>query len=966
LVPIFSGAGLWLTLLTTAIAVEVEFPLPTPQRPASFPLPLAERPTEKGTARAAGNVIFPQAGPPAQKIAAGQSHSMILRSDGTVMAWGANYHWQAQVPPELREVASISAGSTHSMAIKTDGTLVGWGGFSLRGGLPSFESAAQVPPGLTDVMQVACGNSHTIALRKNGTVVAWGSGMQGGTPLPNGLRGVVQIAAGARHGLALQKNGTVVAWGNNSAGQRMVPPDLHNVVEIAAGGAHSLARRSDGTLVSWGDLQAVPPGLTNITQIGAGSGFSVVLQEDGSVIAWGKWDEPLLLFPEDSGPDSSLPIVEIAVGSNHVLGRRSDGSIVSWGANWEGQSLLIEDVEDIVQVSSHNGDGALLKKDGSLVLWGHLADRNIPDDLSGVASVIAGSDQLFVLLQDGTMRAFLRGFTAEPAGLSEMSQIVQFSKGSMHQIVLLQDGTVVTWGGEPQGGLPKLENLAEVVQVEAGGNHTLVLHRDGSISAWGANFYGQSSVPETLNEVVQIAAGEEHSVALQADGTVVVWGNNHFGQCNVPVGLTGVVQIAARGNHTLALKSDGSSVAWGDNEFHQSNVSGWPEDTFRISAGLLQSVGIFDPSIAPYIPAPLPLTRVAGRYTGVLGSLGERNPSTATESILQDIRYIEGSMALSINPRGLITIRVVLQGSVFQGRGQLAEDQRIEVALRGRAGQTMQLALELVQDGTPHTQYFRGTAAVGADTYDVLAGFQRFQRSNPLNLLDRFIAQLAVQVTNDRSLQGTSVGTVRFLPTGSARMVLMLADGTRLTATIPVWGTTGQSGELSLLLSQPHYRNQGHLAGWMTQVSDEEWTGLLEWQAPPSNQGGTALFPDGFNATLESELLSYDRPGRGEPLFTSWPDGQGRMQLSSGGLPEPLSTNLQLRPNQQFAQPNPGEEGLFLTLRTQLPQGTFSGVARHSAWPRPVRVQGVIDRPTGQCVGFFLTPDGSGLLVIEP
>jgi len=43
-------------------------------------------------------------------IAAGSSHNLALRSDGTVRAWGANYDGQCNVPAGLSNVVAITAG----------------------------------------------------------------------------------------------------------------------------------------------------------------------------------------------------------------------------------------------------------------------------------------------------------------------------------------------------------------------------------------------------------------------------------------------------------------------------------------------------------------------------------------------------------------------------------------------------------------------------------------------------------------------------------------------------------------------------------------------------------------------------------------------------------------------------------------------------------------------------------------
>ena len=51
------------------------------------------------------------------KIAAGQSHTVALKNDGTVVAWGSSYNGQTTVPAGLRGVTAIAAGGYHTVAL---------------------------------------------------------------------------------------------------------------------------------------------------------------------------------------------------------------------------------------------------------------------------------------------------------------------------------------------------------------------------------------------------------------------------------------------------------------------------------------------------------------------------------------------------------------------------------------------------------------------------------------------------------------------------------------------------------------------------------------------------------------------------------------------------------------------------------------------------------------------------------
>jgi alpha-tubulin suppressor-like RCC1 family protein len=55
-------------------------------------------------------------------IAAGCSHSLALRSDGTIIGWGNNEYSQA-TPPEGNDFIAIAAGHHQSLAIRKEPTV---------------------------------------------------------------------------------------------------------------------------------------------------------------------------------------------------------------------------------------------------------------------------------------------------------------------------------------------------------------------------------------------------------------------------------------------------------------------------------------------------------------------------------------------------------------------------------------------------------------------------------------------------------------------------------------------------------------------------------------------------------------------------------------------------------------------------------------------------------------------------
>jgi alpha-tubulin suppressor-like RCC1 family protein len=224
-------------------------------------------------------------------VAAGQGHTLALKTTGSVLAWGWNTSGQSTVPSAASSgVVAIAAGQGHSLALKSNGTVLAWGN--------NAEGQTNVPAGLSAIIALSGGGSHSLALHTNGTLVAWGSNGFGQCTIPAGLNDVTAIAAGFYHSVALRANGTVVAWGDNSHGQSTVPPALANVVAIAAGFCHTLAVKADGTVVAWGagaasgitpDLgqSLIPSGLGVALTPSAGRYHSLVLLADKTVSVWG-------------------------------------------------------------------------------------------------------------------------------------------------------------------------------------------------------------------------------------------------------------------------------------------------------------------------------------------------------------------------------------------------------------------------------------------------------------------------------------------------------------------------------------------------------------------------------------------------------------------------------------------------------------------------------------------------------
>ena len=226
------------------------------------------------------------------QAAAGRAHTVLLRSDGCVVAFGDSRDGQCAVPslPDGVTYTHVSAGALHTVLLRSDNVVMAFGN--------SEDDQCTVPTLKDGVMytQVAAGMRHTVLLRSDGTAVVFGFAYNSefAPPLPDGLT-YTQVAAGSGHTVLLRSDGVAVAFGEWGSRQCRVPPlqDGVTYTQVAAGGMHTVLLRSDGSAVAFGNntdgqiqVPRLPYGVT-YTQAAAGTSHTVLLRSDGTAIAFG-------------------------------------------------------------------------------------------------------------------------------------------------------------------------------------------------------------------------------------------------------------------------------------------------------------------------------------------------------------------------------------------------------------------------------------------------------------------------------------------------------------------------------------------------------------------------------------------------------------------------------------------------------------------------------------------------------
>jgi uncharacterized repeat protein (TIGR03803 family) len=596
-------------------------------------------------------------------IEAGFFHNLALCSDGTVVAWGAGplgngSTTQSNVPVAVntsgalsgKTVVAVTTDSVHSLALCSDGTVVAWGanyngqlgdGTTTASAIPVVVNTAGVLAGKTVIAVQAGGSWYSMALCSDGTLAAWGG--NGGGYLGNGggadsslpvlvdtsgvLAGkfVIAVSSGDEHSLALCSDGTVAAWGgNNYAGELGYGSDTPSsvpvavstagvlagktVIAVSAGELYSLALCSDGTMAAWGSNfggllgdgstthNSYVPVAVSASSLAAGDRFVGILSGDFSI-------HSLALVAPAQAPAPTISTVTPAMGTTAggtnvtITGTDFLGATAVTFGGMAATSFTVDSATQITATTPTHAAGAV-SVEVTTPGGTNAANTLFTYVVLPVTATYTSATDVPVTAASYTATGQTVNFTLSYAPTTGTALTVVkntglgFISGTFDNLAQGQ-AVALSFGGVTYN---------FVANYFGGSGNDLVLVWAGTRAmGWGYNGAGQlgnntltnSSVPVPVSTagvlagktVIAVSGGEGHSLALCSDGTLAAWGWNYYGvlgngsttQSNVPtaVSMSGalagktVIAIEAGFFHNLALCSDGAVVAWGDNYYGQ-------------------------------------------------------------------------------------------------------------------------------------------------------------------------------------------------------------------------------------------------------------------------------------------------------------------------------------------------------------------------------------------------------------
>lgn len=181
-------------------------------------------------------------------IAEGDSHTVGLKSDGTVVACGGYGFGECNVS-SWRDIVAVWAGLGLTVGLKADGTIVSNGNVTIEE-VADPTKGLQMPTYDDIVNSIGAGGRYE--LENRGSYSNLTQYLEIGDALTSqryGLVNIKNVSIGTSHVVFLKDDGTVIAFGNSRVCDVLT---WNNVVSICANYSLTIGVKSDGTIIAIG------------------------------------------------------------------------------------------------------------------------------------------------------------------------------------------------------------------------------------------------------------------------------------------------------------------------------------------------------------------------------------------------------------------------------------------------------------------------------------------------------------------------------------------------------------------------------------------------------------------------------------------------------------------------------------------------------------------------------------------
>jgi len=520
------------------------------------------------------------------------SHTMGVRTDGTLWGWGSNNYGQLgtnnttvySLPKQigaLNNWLAVTAGYQFTLAVKTDGTLWTWGrqdrGYGVLGinNTSNYSSPKQVgfPSALTNWTSklYTANNIVAAAIKNDGTLWTWGYNGYGqlGSNNTNNYNSPKQVGAlttwrqlalstsDPSHMLGITQDGKLFGWGYNGYGQL---------------GSNNTSNYSSPKQIGSN---------SNWHSIGAGFNSSFGVQTTN-------------VFP----PNPPTNLVATPYNLNTMVVTMNSPSVTATPQNWtvtsqpSGISQTGQSLSYLYQNLPYNTAGYIFTATTTNLVG--------TSAVSTGSAVVTGTQYLSMWGYNGYGQIGTNNTTQyySPKNVGSYSGWTSWWCGSRTYVAgaVKSDGTLWMWGQNPNGqlGTNTINSYSSPIQIGSNSNwasiscdtHVLATDTSGRLWAWGLGTSGQLGLGDTLSRSSPTQVGSLTNWAYVHVGTITSWGvktngtlwgwgvgggyyligngGNSSYSSPVQVGaLTNWLNVTAGSYAVFAQKTDGTAWQWG-------------------------------------------------------------------------------------------------------------------------------------------------------------------------------------------------------------------------------------------------------------------------------------------------------------------------------------------------------------------------------------------------------------------